>query len=200
MSEKFKVLVADPPWKFGDKLPGPNRGAESNYSCLTVKELCEFPIPEMQPDSWLFLWRVSAMPEEALQVVRAWGFVPKTELIWAKRTKNGKRWFGMGHQVRAEHETCIIATRGSPKVLNRNTRSIFEAAYTGHSRKPDEFYELVEKLCPGPIAELFARRPRDGWTTFGNQLPADQGFMSAPGVPLPDSQDYDYEEGELDCE
>lgn len=181
MSEPVKTLVADPPWKFGDKLPGPSRGAEKNYRCMTVAELEAFPSTwtfELAADAYLLLWRVASMQEEALAVVRAWGFVVKAELVWLKRTSTGKRWFGMGRHTRAEHETCLIATRGRARPLRRDVRSTFEGIVKGHSTKPDEFYALVESLFPGPRAELFARRRRDGWFQYGDELPIEPALAA----------------------
>lgn len=110
------------------------------------------------------------MVEEAYQVCRSWGFVPKTEIVWCKRTALGKRWFGMGRTVRAEHEVAIVATRGKPTVKRHDVRSTFEAPAGRHSEKPEAFYDLVESLCEGPYCELFARRQRPGWTCLGNEL------------------------------
>lgn len=171
-SRRSKVLCADPPWRFSDKLPGPKRGASKHYPTMTLAELKEFPLPPLAYDATLFMWRVASMQEEALELVRAWGFVPKAEIVWAKKTVNGKRWFGMGRRVRMEHEVAIIATRGRPQVRDRSIRSIFEAKVPGgrHSAKPEEFYDLVEKLCAGPYSELFARRERKRWTCYGNEL------------------------------
>jgi len=105
-----------------------------------------------------------------------WGFTPKTEIVWLKKTAHGNRWFGMGRTVRAEHETCIIATRGRPKVLNHSVRSTFVTDFAGlsaqvgrHSEKPEEFYKIVETLFDGPYVELFARRQRPGWTCQGDE-------------------------------
>jgi N6-adenosine-specific RNA methylase IME4 len=145
---------------------------------LTVEELCRFPLPPLAPKAHLFLWRVAALQEEALQVVRAWGFVPKAELVWLKRTKRGKRWFGMGRQVRNEHEVCIIATRSNPSVRNKAIRSTFEAKVGRHSEKPDEFYGIVEELCERPYVELFARRRRSGWKCWGTTSAS--GFKDVP--------------------
>ncbi len=118
----------------------------------------------------LFLWRVASQVEEAYRVVRAWGFVPKTEIVWVKKTSTGKRWFGMGRVVRAEHEVCVVAKRGRPEVLVKNIRSTFEAPAGRHSEKPEAFYTgIVEKLYAGPYVELFARRQRPGWTCLGNE-------------------------------
>jgi len=166
----FPVLVADPPWKFGDSLPGAGRGAAKHYQCMPVDGICCFELPPLERDAVLFLWRVAAMQQEALDVVKAWGFTVKSELVWRKVTVGGKRWFGMGHYVRAEHETCLIATRGRPKILSRSVRSTFDAPAGRHSEKPDAFYEIVEKLCAGPYVELFARRHRANWTCLGNEL------------------------------
>lgn len=165
-----KVLVADPPWLFGDTLPGAGRGAVKHYPCMPLADIEAFALPPLDADCYLFMWRVAAMVEESYRVCRAWGFTPKTELIWLKQTVNGRRWFGMGHHLRAEHETCIVAVRGRPKPLRRNIRSTFSAPATVHSAKPDAFYELVEQFAPGPYVELFARRHRQGWTCYGNEL------------------------------
>ena len=165
-----RVVVADPPWHFGDALPGKTRGAARNYDLMTVAAICDFALPRLTRDAVLFLWRVAAMQAEALEVVRAWGFTPKTELVWLKRTKNGKRHFGMGRILRAEHETCLVATRGKPKPKVLNVRSTFEAPTGRHSEKPEAFFDLVETLYGGPYLELFARRKRDGWRCTGDQI------------------------------
>lgn len=185
----YSVVVADPPWPFSDKLPE-IRGAASHYKAMTRKDIEMYldqnfivdiamtplgnaPIATMlAPDCTLFLWRVSSMQQEALDVIRAWGFTLKTELVWVKKTKYGKRHFGMGRTVRAEHETCLIATRGKPVTLNLSIRSTFEAATGEHSEKPIAFYEIVEQLRTGPYLELFARRQRVGWMCVGDELPA----------------------------
>jgi N6-adenosine-specific RNA methylase IME4 len=166
---------------FGDKLPGPSRGAEKNYACLTVADICAFPLPVLADDGILLLWRVSAMVEEAMRVVRAWGFEPKSEIVWVKTKKDGDvdapeppLSFGMGRYVRASHETCIVAARGRAASLveDRAVRSVFYAPRGEHSEKPAAFYALAERLVKtGKRVELFARRVRPGWEGYGDQLP-----------------------------
>jgi N6-adenosine-specific RNA methylase IME4 len=170
MTEPFRTLVADPPWQFGDKLPGPKRGAAKHYRTMSVAELAGFELPPLADDAYLLLWRVASMQREALDVAHYWGFVVKSELVWCKLTKTGLRHFGMGRHVRASHETCLLCTRGRPKPLSHSVRSTFDAPVGRHSEKPERFYELVEQLCPGPRAELFARRHRAGWQCFGDEL------------------------------
>jgi N6-adenosine-specific RNA methylase IME4 len=137
---------------------------------MTIAELCAFALPPIADDAHLFMWRVSAMQQEALDLVKAWGFTVKSEIVWKKLTSTGKRHFGMGRQVRLEHEVALICTRGRPKVQSRSVRSVFEAPVGRHSAKPEAFYDLVEQLCAGPYVELFARRQRPGWSCFGNEL------------------------------
>lgn len=168
----YSCIVADPPWKFGDKLPGPKRGAEKHYACMGVEEICSLKLTSFADDAILFLWRVGAMQEEALQVVRAWGFVPKGEIVWFKVGASGKPQMGMGRTVRNCHECCIIATRGkySKLISSHSELSVFSAQRRAHSEKPAEFYALVESLCQGPRLELFARRHRPGWNCVGSEL------------------------------
>ena len=175
--QRFRVLVADPPWKFGDALPGNTRGAAKQYKCLTLSQIMRFPLPLIDEPAILFLWRVASMQQDALDVCRAWGFTPKSEIIWEKLTKTGRPHFGMGRFVRASHETCLVATRGRYKVASRSVRSRFAAKMPVdpcgkivHSAKPDEFFEIVEQLTDSPRVELFARRHRPGWVCLGDQV------------------------------
>jgi len=171
VNDPFRCIVADPPWKFGDSLPGSGRGASKHYDVMSTSAICSLVLPPIAADAHLFLWRVASMQQDALDVAFHWGFVVKSDLVWLKRTATGKRHFGMGRHVRAEHETCLICTRGKGAgILDRGIRSTFEASTGEHSAKPDAFFEIVERLVPGPRLELFARRNRAGWTCLGNEL------------------------------
>lgn len=141
----------------------------------------------------MFFWRVSAMPQEALDVVAAWGFTAKSELVWVKTTGPvgselggyvaGKKTkavipaatpsFGMGRYSRLGHEVCIIATRGRglDLVKRHDIRSVFYAPVGEHSAKPEEFFRIVEAMTEGPILELFARAERGGrYHCVGDEL------------------------------
>jgi N6-adenosine-specific RNA methylase IME4 len=171
----YATIIADPPWRFGDALPGRSRGAAKNYKTMSVDEIkryLETVSIDIAPDARLFLWRVASMQREALDVLDAWGFTLKTEIVWCK-TRNGKWHFGMGRTVRGAHEVSLIAVRGNPPVLSHSVRSTFTGEVRAHSQKPEEFYGIVEALSPGPYLELFARQRRCGWASIGDELPPD---------------------------
>lgn len=191
-----RVLTADPAWMFNDKLPGANRGAAKNYREQYLDDIInrrnfEFDWPALDDDCILFLWRVASQADEAYDVMRGWGFEPKSEIVWCKYTKNGKKWMGMGRTGRQSHEICIIGTRGrSANVMqDLGVRSTFDAkvpcyehnhpkvlagkAKAGdyiHSGKPEEFRDLVTRMVKGPYVELFGRRTRPGWYVKGNEV------------------------------
>jgi N6-adenosine-specific RNA methylase IME4 len=168
------VIVADPPWLFGDALG--KRGAESNYACMDTDGLHHAMRAVLEPwdvlpNAVLFLWRVAAMQLEALSVADDLGFTVKAELVWEKLTKTGAPHFGMGRYVRNSHEICLIAVRGSAQPDVHNVRSRFAAPVREHSRKPEEFYRIVERMYPhSRRIELFARTRRPGWIQHGLEL------------------------------
>lgn len=173
--EPFRVVVADPPWMHDDQLPGETRGAGHQYPVMPTADICSLVLPPIASDAVLALWRVASMQQDALDVIKAWGFELKTEIVWVKTTsKKGKPQntlhFGMGRQVRASHETCLIATRGRVEPLNRATRSVFAAPVGRHSEKPEKFFDIVRALYAGPRVELFARQLREGFVGFGHDL------------------------------
>ena len=170
--EPASVVVADPPWRFGDSLPGDGRGAVKHYPTLPARDIEALRLPPIAGDALLFLWRVASMQEEALRVCRAWGFRPVSEIVWAKTNADGRPRMGMGRYVRCAHETCIIATRGRGITLidSKAVPSWFTASRGKHSSKPAVFFTLIERLARGPYLELFAREERAGWTTVGNEI------------------------------
>lgn len=169
---RYRVLVADCPWQPDDQLDDSTRGAATQYKTMNVAQLKRFVLPPLYEDSTLFFWRLASMQQEALDVIETWDFTVKAEIVWKKLTKTGKRHFGMGRQVRMEHEVCLIATSGAPQTLDKSIRSTFEAPVGRHSEKPEEFFKIVERLKAGPYCELFARRLRNGWTCLGDELEA----------------------------
>jgi N6-adenosine-specific RNA methylase IME4 len=169
----YRVIYADPPWEYGDKRTNDaNSGsAESQYPTMPIDEICGLAVAEIAAaDSVLFLWATAPLLTEAIQVIESWGFTYKAQFVWDK-----VKGFN-GHYNDVRHELLLVATRGScvPKIDTLDP-SIVQAKRTQHSRKPDCFYELIERMYPPgerTHVELFARRSRNGWQSWGNQVDA----------------------------
>lgn len=160
----FGVIVADPPWTYDARDNDGTHRAANPYPSMTIDEIKAIQIPA-DDDAILWLWTTNAHIEHSFDVCRSWGFDPKTVLTWVKTR------IGLGDWLRGQTEHCIFAVRGKPTVTLTNQTTALVAAAANHSAKPDEFYELVESLCPdGRRLELFARRRRDGWFCSGSDL------------------------------
>lgn len=151
---RYTVLYADPPWHF------------EVYN--EESEICALPgLNLASPDAALFMWTTVPHLRESLDVLVAWGFEYKTNIVWVKDK------IGLGYFVRNQHELLLVATRGdmpSPSPANRPP-SVIHAPRREHSRKPDEAYELIERMYPDlPKLELFARQARPGWSAWGNEM------------------------------
>jgi N6-adenosine-specific RNA methylase IME4 len=171
---KFGTIVADPAWSFNDKGSrlSPDWKKKHKYKTIPAHLLPQLPVKEIAREkAHLYLWTTDTHIREALKLMRMWGFEFKQFLVWEKYTKHGKRHFGSGHYYRHDMELVLFGTRGGAKVKNHSTRASFKGVVRGHSQKPEELQDLVEKMSHGPRVELFARRHREGWTCWGNQLP-----------------------------
>lgn len=173
---KYNIIYADPSWSFNNKKCGGSMksGAASCYPVMGVKDICDLKIEGIAADDCvLLMWWVASQPQEALDVVSAWGFKIKTmsAFNWVKKTKHGKPYFGMGFWTRAGSELCLLATRGKPKPVSHSVRSVFEAVNEKHSRKPIQVRDEIVKLCGDvPRVELFARETADGWDSIGYDI------------------------------
>lgn len=165
---QYRVLYADPPWLYGDRPPS-GSGAGQHYEGMTIPELCKLPIAShAYPDAVLFLWTTAPLLLESpgpREVALAWGFEPKTGMVWDKVDHN---W---GNYVSVRHEHLLICTRGSctPDRPTPMIDSVVTERPTGdHSAKPETFRKIIERLYDGPYLELFGRERKEGWTVFGN--------------------------------
>jgi len=166
--KKYKIIYADPPWSFNDKL---NEGRRLKYDVLPTNEICELPVNELaDEDCILFIWASFAMLEDVLRVIKAWGFQYKTlGFIWIKQYDNGKFCKGMGVWTRSNSEPCFIAVKGKPERYDKGISQIIQAKQREHSRKPDVIRHKIIELCGDlPRIELFARTKVHGWDVWGN--------------------------------
>ena len=172
---KYKIILADPPWKYNDKALAGARGAECKYPVMSIEEIKNLRVDGKfvrditDKDSFLFLWVTFPQLEKAFEVIRAWGFTYKTlGFNWVKKNKKGGNFIGMGWYTRSNAEVCLIATKGRVKVLDHSISSIVESVPQRHSAKPIIVRDLIVKLCGRlPRIELFAREKTRGWYAWG---------------------------------
>lgn len=162
--EKFRCILADPPWSYTDQ--GCSGGLDSEYKTMGLDDICARPVAAIsEDDAHLWLWATWPMLRDGApqRVLDAWGFRWVGEIVWVK---NG---LGVGRWLRPSTEILILGVKGKLKLLRYNQRGHLNADREGHSVKPEVFYEAIETLTPGPRIELFARRPRSGWKRWGDQ-------------------------------
>jgi N6-adenosine-specific RNA methylase IME4 len=182
----YGVIYADPPWTFSTySRKGKGRSAEAYYDCMSLEEIKAVPVKQWAAkDCVLFLWTTDPLLEQALGVIRAWGFTYKTVgFHWAKLKRSvayeqytDESFFtGLGFWTRANPELCLLATQGKPHRRKANVPKLVISPRREHSRKPDEIYDRIESLCDGPFLEIFARNTRDNWHTIGLEGDAFEG-------------------------
>jgi N6-adenosine-specific RNA methylase IME4/ParB-like chromosome segregation protein Spo0J len=153
----FQVIVADPPWRY-------ETSADLPYPTMAIEDIKALPVESIAADdAVLWLWTTTAHLRVAFEVIEAWDFEYKTLLTWVKDR------MGTGEWLRGQTEHCLLAARGKPVFVHGQHATVLQAARREHSRKPEEFFALVEETCPGTKIELFAREQRNNWSQFGDQ-------------------------------
>lgn len=184
---KYKTLIADPPWKYDQ--PQCVGAAETYYNCMELTDICNMPVKELSAsDSILFLWGTWPKIEQAITVAKAWGFEIVTGFPWVKivgiprvnlwSELEVKPQYGTGYWIRGCSEYVLICRRGNVSPPEGDYVGLLSENF-GHSRKPQNLYEMAEQL-PGPYLELFARRKRVGWHAWGNQIESDIALSITP--------------------
>jgi len=165
-----QVIYADPPWNYSNT--GFDQSARQQYQTIPTLDLCQpeiwlkLPIKKILQDrSVLFLWVTYPFAKEGFQICEAWGFQYKAQMVWVKNTTTGMGWF-----VTPKHELLYIAVRGQGLHPMIKPESVFYYETTGHSRKPEKVYEMIESMYTGPYIELFARTKREGWENWGDKI------------------------------
>lgn len=177
----YDVILADPPVDFetwSDK--GHGKSQHAHYDVMSWEALSAIPVAQLgRGDAILFCWACWPTIDRSLEMIRAWGFKYVTGGSWHKRTKHGKSGFGTGYRFRSATEPYLLGTLGNPKTV-KDIRNLIvaegfdeiDAENLGHSRKPDEQYEVCERIMPRALRylELFSRKTRPGWDAFGNEV------------------------------
>lgn len=173
---KFHTILADPPWKFQNSTGkmAPEHKRLYRYHTMTNEEIISMPVREISySKSHLYLWIPNALIDLGLQVMKSWGFEYKTMIVWYKIRKDGgpdRR--GVGFYFRNVTEVVLFGTRGQLRTLQpaRTQENIILSQKRGHSIKPDELYSIIEACSEAPFIELFARRKRQNWASWGDEV------------------------------
>lgn len=171
----YATILADPPWQFQNRTGkvAPEHRRLLRYPTMELKEIMDLPVSRLAAaQSHLYLWVPNALIKEGLQVMEAWGFTYKTNLVWYKiRKDGGPDGRGVGFYFRNVTELVLFGVRGGLRTLppGRRQVNLIAARKREHSRKPDELYDIIEACSPGPYLELFARFHRPGWHQWGNE-------------------------------
>lgn len=178
--KKYQTIYADPPWQFANRTGkmAPEHKRLTRYSTMKLEDIKKLPVSDVAADkSHLYLWVPNALLPEGLEVMKAWGFKYKTNIIWEKVRKDGMPdGRGVGFYFRNVTEILLFGIRGTNNRTLQPGRSqvnLLRSMKREHSRKPDEFVSLIESCSPGPYLELFARGDRPNWDMWGNQASAD---------------------------
>lgn len=175
----FKTVLADPPWRFANRTGkvAPEHRRLDRYSTMDLDAIKALPVSEVvAKNAHLYLWVPNALLPEGIAVMEAWGFRYVSNVIWAKRRKDGgPDGRGVGFYFRNVTEILLFGVRGSMRTLApaRSQVNMIETRKREHSRKPDEQYPFIEACSPGPFLEMFSRHPRDGWTLWGDEADED---------------------------
>jgi N6-adenosine-specific RNA methylase IME4 len=177
---KFKTILADPPWQFQNRTGkmAPEHKRLNRYPTMKLEEIVKLPVADVSDDvCHLYLWVPNALLPEGLEVLKAWGFQYKSNIVWEKIRKDGQPdGRGVGFYFRNVTELVLFGIKGTNARTLAPARSqvnLIRSQKREHSRKPDELYEVIEQCSEGPYLELFARGVRPGWVIWGNQANQD---------------------------
>jgi N6-adenosine-specific RNA methylase IME4 len=181
--KNYSLIVADPPWTYSLRETDRTHRNRTPYPNMSDEELFNLPIGEIAAqNAYLLLWVTNNHLPLGFQCLETWGFSYKTTFTWLKVTKNStsheiKPRIGVGHYGRGCTEHFLVATKGSPKSFTHlgltNIPNVILAPRTDHSRKPEEFFVMANRLgdaLGGSRIELFARELREGWDAWGAEV------------------------------
>lgn len=171
LDKKYHVIAIDPPWAYNEKggfssddYDAQNNRGAVDYPTMTVEQIKQIELPAAD-DCVLFLWTTHAFLKDSFDIMQNWGFEYKATIVWDKVK------MGMGRNIRMQCEFCLLGIKGKPIIQGNSERDIITEARREHSRKPEAFYEMVERMCIGNKLDYFSRQTRNNWEHYG----AEQG-------------------------
>ena len=171
IDKKYHVIAIDPPWAYDEKggfssddYDAQNNRGAVDYPTMTVEQIRNIDIPSAD-DAVMFLWTTHAFLKDSFDILKHWGFDYKATIVWDKVK------MGMGRNIRMQVEFCLLGVKGKPIIQGSSERDIITEPRREHSRKPESFYEMVERMCIGNKLDYFSRQDRKNWEHYG----AEQG-------------------------
>jgi N6-adenosine-specific RNA methylase IME4 len=163
LGKKFGAIYADPPWQYGNQTT--RAATDNHYPTMTIEEIAALPVGDLAAkQSHLHLWATDSFLEEAITLLKGWGFERRQTFVWVKPQ------LGIGNYWRSSHEYMLLGVRGGLTFPQSEVKSWIQHDRTEHSAKPQAVRKLIEQMSPPPRLELFARQPVDGWVLWGNQI------------------------------
>jgi N6-adenosine-specific RNA methylase IME4/ParB-like chromosome segregation protein Spo0J len=165
----FDVVSVDPPWPYEGEsknitsFDSIGRRVANPYPEMSIEQIKNIELPLMQ-DAVVLLWTTHKFLPDAFEILKEWKLDYKATLVWNKEK------IGMGAWFRMQCEFCLVGIKGKPYWENTLYRDIITEARREHSRKPDSFFEMIEKITMGNRLEYFSREKREGWKVFGNDI------------------------------
>ena len=166
--KKYSIILADPPWSYRHCASN-SRRIENQYHTMSLDEIKLLNIPS-EKNSVLYLWATAPKLEEAMEVMKAWGYDYRTHGVWDKEI------IGMGYWFRGQHEDILVGVKGnfSPPPQSMRISSIIRSRRQRHSMKPQVVMDLIDQWYPETTKlELFSRRKRFCWDCWGNEVESD---------------------------
>lgn len=178
-NKKYNIIYADPPWSYNDS--GCSGAAAKHYQTMKFEELKELPVNTAggigADDCVLFMWATYPKMQEALDLIKAWGFTYKSIAFqWVKENRSGSGYFfGLGRWTRGNTEPCLLAIKGKPRRVSAGVSQLVFSPVRRHSQKPDVVRDkIIELMGDLPRIELFARSGAEGWDCWGNEIKRDE--------------------------
>ena len=164
INSKFDVLVFDPPWPYGREYDPEGSRVANPYPEMSIQEIKNINVPDKE-NSIMFLWTTHQFLPDAFEILKDWGYSYKATMVWNKEK------IGMGYWLRMQCEFCLLAVKGKPIWDITDWRDIFSEPRREHSRKPDSFFQAIDKYFSyASKLEYFSREKREGWSVYGNDI------------------------------
>jgi len=175
--KKYQVIYVDPPWRYSFSKSN-SRKIENQYPTMSTEEICKIEVPA-EDNSVIYMWATAPKLIEALEVMKAWKYTYKSNMIWDKEI------LGMGYWFRGQHELLLVGIKGkfSPPEASKRTGSVFKERRGMHSKKPDKIRDLIASWYPNcSKLEMFARQKRKNWDSWGNTVENDIEIEAATEI------------------